>query len=348
MGIEKKLLKKESLGKLLEKILQAGKTVYAPKKIKNRVDFQSVTSAEELAVDYIQTTQSAKTIVFPKVEELFRFRRGSNGQEVVDRKLDSLPEVVLFAVHPCDAAALNPLKTIFNWDYLDSQFNNRYSKLTIIGLSCSKGDDYCFCTSVGLSPGDTSGSDILLTRLSGGDYLVEIITEKGRAIVDLASDLFLSAPSEEKQENLANISKKFSVEEVRERITGLFDNGVLWEEQSLRCLGCGACAYVCPTCACFDIQDEGTQRRGVRLRCWDSCGFSMFTLHTSGHNPREVQSQRWRQRLMHKFSYMPDRLSVLGCVGCGRCSRACPVDMNLKEHMTAIMSEKTLQREAIS
>jgi sulfhydrogenase subunit beta (sulfur reductase) len=105
----------------------------------------------------------------------------------------------------------------------------------------------------------------------------------------------------------------------------------------MRCLGCGACAFVCPTCACFDIQDEGSRAGGKRLRCWDSCGFAMFTLHTSGHNPREEQSQRWRQRLMHKFAYMPERQQVLGCVGCGRCSRACPADMEIREHILAVL-----------
>jgi len=154
-------------------------------------------------------------------------------------------------------------------------------------------------------------------------------------VVNLASNLFEKTTNIEKEKFLAEVPVRFNHEEIRERLDKFFESKE-WIEQSLRCLGCGACAYVCPTCACFDIQDEAHGKNGSRVRCWDSCGFSHFTLHTSGHNPREVQSERWRQRIMHKFSYMPERLSVYGCTGCGRCSRACPVDMNILEHLISI------------
>lgn len=334
--MEKKLLKKESIAALLEALQRAGKHVYAPCEREGRVDFAAVKSAGEIAADYVQTVQSAKTVFFPKVEKLFAFKNDGKSSEVADRAAEPFPEIVLFGVRPCDAAAVDALRAIFTWDYQDVFFKTRLEKTAIIGLSCAKGDDFCFCTSMGGDPGDTRGSDILLTRLSGGDYLAEIVSEKGRALAAAAPELFLDPPAEAKEANLARIEKRFDGAAMREKLQRAFDDIELWTKQSLRCLGCGACAYVCPACACFDIQDEGTPRQGQRLRCWDSCGFGQFTLHTSGHNPREIQSQRWRQRVMHKLAYMPDRLQVSGCVGCGRCSRSCPVDMNLCEHIQAI------------
>ena len=137
----------------------------------------------------------------------------------------------------------------------------------------------------------------------------------------------------DKSASAAKVEPAFDQPALTSQLPGLFDSE-LWVDQSLRCVGCGACAYVCPTCVCFDIQEEADPKKGERLRCWDSCGSHMFTLHASGHNPREVQSARWRQRVYHKFSYYPERYSMLGCVGCGKCTRACPVDMNLKEHLT--------------
>jgi ferredoxin len=101
---------------------------------------------------------------------------------------------------------------------------------------------------------------------------------------------------------------------------------------ALRCHGCGACASVCPTCHCFDIVDEhDSSEAGVRRRNWDSCQTAKFTLHASGHNPRASQSERFRQRIQHKFSIYPKRFGEILCTGCGRCSRVCPGGMNLPE-----------------
>jgi formate hydrogenlyase subunit 6/NADH:ubiquinone oxidoreductase subunit I len=336
MNIDKHIIRKDSLEKLFDILKQNSKTIYAPASKNGKVSFKEAERFSGITADCIQTTQSSKEVAFPRTELILAYTRNKEGMSVKGIDLKDIPEIILWGVRPCDARGIGQLSAIFNWDYKDEIYNNRLSRVTVFGFSCSKADEYCFCTSVGGNPGNTEGSDILFTQLGEDeDFLAEILTEKGSAVVSLASGLFEKAGVIEKERFLADVPVRFNREEIRQKLEKYFDSEQ-WIEQSLKCLGCGACAYVCPTCACFDIQDEAHGKSGTRVRCWDSCGFSLFTLHTSGHNPREVQSQRWRQRIMHKFSYMPDRLSVYGCTGCGRCSRACPADMNILEHLISI------------
>jgi sulfhydrogenase subunit beta (sulfur reductase) len=340
-SIEKKLFRKESVEKLFNHLMESGKKIYAPVKMENGVMFQPVNAYGQTTWEYIQTVQSAKSVVFPKIETLFSYATSGSSVTITDIDESKYPETVLWGIHPCDAAAISELEAVFTGDYTDIQFQGRLSKLTVIGLSCARADDYCFCTSVSIKPNDQKGSDILLTQLKSGEFLAEVITEKGRDILEKSPELFGDFPADS-ETVVTDVPVQFETGKVTSFLSKNFGHP-FWTENSMRCIGCGTCAFVCPACTCYDIQDESAGLEGRRVRCWDSCCIGMFTLHASGHNPREVQSQRWRQRVMHKFSYIPETRNALGCVGCGRCSRACPADMNILEQLIELseMKEKS-------
>lgn len=335
MQTENYTITDSNLQQLLQTLLSSGQKVVAPVRANNKVLFKEIKSAAEVCSDHVQTTLSAKHLAFPRTEVLLQYKKTGKEVTINDFPFDAVPQTILWGSLPCDAAGFAPLDGIFNWDSKDTIYNKRREQLTIISFSCTRHDDACFCTSVGGGPGNTVGSDMLITPAGNGTNIAEIITDKGKALFEKYTSLFEESMGADKEQFLTKIEKVFDTAEIKAKVEAFFESKV-WKEQSARCMGCGACAYVCPACACFDIQDDKHGSKGSRLRCWDSCGFQLFTLHTSGHNPRETQARRWRQRVMHKFSYMPERINVVGCSGCGRCSRACPADMNLLEHLEGI------------
>jgi formate hydrogenlyase subunit 6/NADH:ubiquinone oxidoreductase subunit I len=323
-------LPQASLDTLFAALAGDGRRILAPTDRDGRTELCPVQRAGELARDHLQTTLSAKAVVFPKVERILSYRIDGAQVELQDAEPRPQP-TVLFGLRPCEASAFRALDAVFNWDTRDRFFNARMAATSVVGMACTARDEACFCTSVGGSPGATAGSDILLTPVAGG-YLAEVLSEPGRALRALAPQAFQPDPGLAKQ--VVEVPVAFDQPALTASLKDRFEDPI-WAEQSLRCIGCGACAYVCPTCVCFDLVEQADAKGGERLRTWDSCGAAGFTQHASGHNPRPAQAQRWRQRVYHKFSYYPERYRMLGCVGCGKCTRACPVDMNLQEHLAA-------------
>ena len=117
--------------------------------------------------------------------------------------------------------------------------------------------------------------------------------------------------------------------EIAGKLSRLFEDKDFWEKTAEACIGCGICTFVCPTCYCFDISDETLFNEGMRKRFWDACMFTDFTLEASGHNPRPKIFQRYRQKVCHKYAYHVGKYGCISCVGCGRCTRACPVNIDI-------------------
>ncbi|MBN2346514.1 MAG: hydrogenase subunit beta, partial [Candidatus Aminicenantes bacterium] len=202
---------REALAKLFSRWRQEGRRVLAPRKIGDRIDFAEVSSPDEVSFDHVQTVQSPKTALFPRVEELFRFMDRDGRLELRGRDPDELRETVVFGLRPCDAAAFAALAAIFNWDQADSLFSARLQRTTLIGVSCSRSDQCCFCTSVGGGPGSTAGSDILLTDMGDGRFLAEVVSDKGRREWQRDESLFGPAGGGDKESRLAKVERMFDL-----------------------------------------------------------------------------------------------------------------------------------------
>lgn len=333
-----KLLKKENLDKLIASVKTGGGRFIAPSIDARQVVFKAVTKAEDIAADYVLARNSYKEVLFPQTEVIAEYSVSREGSEMHGVELTPA-ETVVFGARPCEAVSLKSLRSVFTWDFVDEFYAKREEKLITMTVACIKADEACFCTTVNLSPASTEGSDIYLKETVSCDYLAYGLTEKGKSFMEKHGSAFENAPKDAQTKTLAMPEKIKGIDlnKISERLknTGHYD-APIWAELTRKCIGCGACTYVCPTCHCFDITDEGTAIEGERRKNWDSCQYDTFTLHASGHNPRDTQFKRWRNRFMCKFHIYPNKFTSAGCVGCGRCVRVCPVRLDITEVMEAL------------
>lgn len=321
----------ENLKKFVEQIIADNFEVIAPVDKDGDTFYGKISRFEEANLDILLPKMSYKEYLLPKTETLFEYSLSGVNTDIKDG-LEAVAGAnqkrVIFGGRPCDAGAGPIMEKVFNWDYKDEFFNERFKNLTIVSIACEKPDNYCFCTEMQLSPESSYGSDILLKK-SGTQYFAVVTSEKGLNLINPYMNFFKETTKAQVPAD-KDWKKIFEIEKTKSFLDKNFQHNY-FQDRFLSCIGCGVCTYTCPTCHCFDIQDEGNLKEGRRIRNWDSCQFGIFTLHTSGHNPRVTQGDRYRQRLMHKFKIYSEKFDKYLCVGCGRCSRNCPEDIDIKE-----------------
>ncbi len=332
-------VKRNELPKLLENAKAAGYDVFAPARAAEGWAFAPYEGGDVELEGYLLTTVSVKGFVLPQLEAFLSYDNDEG-------RLAAAPEGkrLLVGVRPCDARALALVDRVYrDRGFRDPLYLARRDNAVLVVWACGLPAPTCFCTSVGGGPGDATGADVMAYE-AGDDLLLEASSAKGEE--------FLKAVKFGKPSDAELDEAKATYAKVTEAMTPLWDLGAArpklydnfeaeaWEEVASRCVSCGACTFVCPSCHCFDVVDEGKHGRGRRVRFWDACTQSPFTLHASGHNPRERKAQRYRQRVLHKFYYFHDNWGENLCVGCGRCVVACPANVDIREAVTLVAAEE--------
>ncbi len=323
-----KVLQKDELGKLLETLSNEFRII-APvvRKYgkKERVEYHQVEDFSEIHLNR-QPDTPPKKYFLPQNERLGEERSGEEVTETGDRK------TLIFGVRSCDLSAIDILKPVFlDDDFTDTYFQNRLENTLMFGLGCSERQENCFCDSLGINPLGDENVPVYMHD-DGERIWFEV---KAKELEKFFTEFPDGDPKEleEKKNSWLEEFKKSAIEiGVPIPLPELVSfNAPFWKEVAANCLGCGVCTYYCPTCFCFGFFWEKREEEIDKWRTWDSCMFPLFTKHGSGHNPRETQDQRTRQRIMHKFSYHPSNFEgVPACSACGRCISQCPVNIDLR------------------
>jgi sulfhydrogenase subunit beta (sulfur reductase) len=330
-------LRKDRLPGFLERLL-AERDVFAPRRKEDRIVLEKIDSPGDGVLEYGNTKESPKFALFPQRETLFGYRAEKGKVELNVPRAKEKGQV-LFGIRPCDARGILLLDRVFGGDCSDPYYEEKRAKTLVVSLGCVHPNPTCFCRSTGGGPCSPEGSDLFFLDL-GDRFLVEAVTDKGAALLEApdfeeADEASVALSIKIKESSEASMQPLDLKHRLTERLNQLFDDPA-WRDLAETCLGCGICTYLCPTCHCFDLCDEGAGLGGERIRVWDSCQFPLFTQQASGFNPRPTVKERFRQRIMHKFSYLPETQGMLGCVGCGRCITECPVNLDIREVITSL------------
>jgi ferredoxin len=300
----------------------------------DKFDFGPLDSAKDLRLDYDVTLQPPKKFFLPPSEMLLTYQTGAGYKPEYDDT-----EFILIGVHPYDMIAINQLDKLFSQDNCDAHYMQRRNNATIIACDVVTPSKDVFASSMGAAI-VREGYDILVTDI-GDAYVVEAATEKGEKMLSKAKEAFdvnkrdLDKRQHVWDQNSLQLNKhKLKCDPSYLPKLLNMENAYMhpvWEEKGKLCFACGSCNQVCPTCYCFNVQDDVNWdlKTGKRNRSWDGCMLDGFTKVAGDYEFRKLKSDRFRHRLYRKGKYVPEKIGspIPACVGCGRCVHACLTDI---------------------
>jgi len=287
---------------------------------------------------------SWKKFLHPPLQHLWRARRTASRMEIVPQP-PARERFAFIGVRACELRAIQIQDRVFlGGAHVDANYRARRKDLFIVALNCCQAGGTCFCGSMHAGPKAGSGFDLALTELCrNGDpkFLVEAGSDAGRAVLSVVPHR--EAASDEIAEGeaviartAASMGRQMDADDARELLQRNLEHR-RWDEVADRCLTCGNCTMVCPTCFCTSVEDASDLAGGEfsRSRRWDSCFTTDFS-YIHGGSVRASTRSRYRQWMTHKLSTWFDQFGSSGCVGCGRCITWCPVGIDITQELRAI------------
>jgi len=322
-------IKKDNIPKFIDILLKEYEVI-APTKVHGDAVYAVLSSGDEFIDEH--TLASPKEFVYPQIEKLFEYKF-EKLKFTVHYELDTTKRIIM-GIKPCDLRGIERLDVIFE---NDPYYLSRRKNTVMIAFACAKPCEHGFCKDLG-GPSLDKGYDLQFTDI-GEYYFIQVGSKRGSAIIDMTKDLIEKATDDDEKTRESVIEKTIKqlpdikvkgIEKVLE-----WDMPVV-EEYASKCISCGGCNFVCPSCFCYNVADIPVDGAGWRQRDWDSCLLPGFTRMASGENPREEAKSRMRQRLFHKFKYFYEVYLEYQCTGCGRCYQVCPVKIDLRDFIKRV------------
>jgi ferredoxin len=302
---------------------------------------------------YASGAQSWKPVLLPARQLLWSGARAEDGFTVEPAADGSGaygdPPYALLGVRSCDLHAIGIHDRVLR-DRVsaDAHYAAAREDAFVVAVACSDPAGTCFCASMGTGPRPGSGFDLCLTEIATAPgaqrLLVEVGSESGAEVLSAvpstpADDADVAAGDAVTAQAAGRMGRQLDTEGLREALYAGVESP-RWDDVAARCLSCGNCTLVCPTCFCTSVDDETdlTGDAAARWRSWDSCFTGDFS-HLHGGSVRSSVRSRYRQWATHKLASWHDQFGTSGCVGCGRCIAWCPAAIDITEEAAAVRAD---------